>query len=229
MTCVSNMLQEQVGDTIEGLSTPLQVEYGTALSKDQIDFYKKASRTKDYIQILNTGRNHWVTCILKRGSSTMYLLDSNIQAEITGHTKIQIAMCLKSMDNSITIERPPCQQQTNSVDCGLFAIANAIEFINEGKIKYTDFDTSKMRDHLYNCLVDGFVSPFPRKSDRKKKMKTDDDISIIKVYCVCRLPENFSDMCQCDICDTYYHYVCEDVMAKDLVGKFWACSQCTAS
>lgn len=147
-------------------------------------------------------------------------------SDITGLTKIQVAMCLQTKEERIIIERPPCKQQTNGIDCGAFAIANAVQFISEGSLPhFTDYETSKMRQHLFDCLLRGMMTPFPVISTRKKKIKADDDNLVLKVYCVCRLPDSVSDMCVCDVCDKPYHFVCEGVNEKDVEG-FWACSKC---
>jgi Ulp1 family protease len=54
----------------------------------------------------------------------------------------------------IPVNLPTVQQQTNSIDCGVFAIAYATEFCFN---QYTGgkgltFNTSVMRDHLLQCL-----------------------------------------------------------------------------
>ena len=65
---------------------------------------------------------------------------------------------------------PHIQQQTNSVDCEIFAIANAVQFFlsyyhGNYLIKY---DTTFMRDRLLHCLEQERFSSFPRVEKKEK-------------------------------------------------------------
>ncbi|XP_034245761.1 uncharacterized protein LOC117647896 [Thrips palmi] len=227
ITRASNILLHQFALVLEGCSAPLPVDYGKALSKESLNFYPKASGKKNYVQIINTGRQHWVTAIIKRGSNTVYILDSNRHAAISGFTLIQAAMLLQTTASEFTLIRPPCKQQENSVDCGVFAIANAVNFLYAGDIGNFDFDSSSMRDHLLNCLQEEWFSEFPKQPSRIKKVREDDETTSIKVYCVCRLPECLSDMVQCDTCDNYFHFTCMDIKCQEsLPEDGWFCPQC---
>jgi hypothetical protein len=56
------------------------------------------------------------------------------------------------------------QRQDNSINCGLFAIANMIEFCaNEytGNLNL-QFNTKYLREHLIFCLEQGHFRPFPK-------------------------------------------------------------------
>ena len=69
-----------------------------------------------------------------------------------------------SNGNVIPVNLPTVQQQTNSIDCGVFAIAYATEFCFN---QYTGgngltFNTSVMRDHLLQCLSNKQLQPFPK-------------------------------------------------------------------
>lgn len=77
MTAATNILRSQFSHDVEGLSTPLQVEYGKAIHKDFLQFYPKATQSKHYVQILNTGRNHWVTCVVPKGVLILVLFSPN--------------------------------------------------------------------------------------------------------------------------------------------------------
>ena len=45
-------------------------------------------------------------------------------------------------------------------DCGVFAIANAVEMMTNGPIEDTLFYQSKMRQHLVFCVIAGKISSF---------------------------------------------------------------------
>jgi Ulp1 family protease len=58
------------------------------------------------------------------------------------------------------------QQQNNGYDCGLFAIANLVEFcFNDATYNYkNEFVLNKMRKHLIHCLERGEFSKFPQET-----------------------------------------------------------------
>ena len=58
-------------------------------------------------------------------------------------------------------------EQTNGLDCGVFAIAHLVEFCIKGVFNpYVGFDTKKMRTHLQSCLESGNRLCFPTVSKR---------------------------------------------------------------
>ena len=69
---------------------------------------------------------------------------------------------------ALQVKIPRVQQQPNSYDCGLFAIANVVEFCfsPDSFNPRIIYDVSKMRQHLIECLENGKMSAFPRKKKR---------------------------------------------------------------
>ena len=66
---------------------------------------------------------------------------------------------------------PRAQQQHSGVDCGIFAIASATEFVfNQYTGNELEFDRSVMRDNLLICFQNQDLIPFP-KLKRKLKLK----------------------------------------------------------
>ena len=72
-----------------------------------------------------------------------------------------------------------CQQQTNLSDCGLFAIANAVELVlgDVENVASARYDTSKMREHLKECLMLGQMRPFPRQSSIRQTIHQNNPIT----------------------------------------------------
>ena len=64
-----------------------------------------------------------------------------------GHVKFQV--------------RQP-QRQKGTVDCGLFAVANALATAMNQEPEKVVLDQSKMRQHLTQCLQNEYISSFPR-------------------------------------------------------------------
>ena len=56
----------------------------------------------------------------------------------------------------------PVRQQDNSVDCGVYAIANAIEFVVDNGNPIANYDIAVMRSHLIQCIESWELHPFPK-------------------------------------------------------------------
>ena len=131
------------------------------------------------------------------------------------------------------------QQQTNSVDCGVFAIAFMTEFCFSGwnGKNSIHFDTNVMRNHLLiKCMEDKQFSPFskikPVKSKVTLNMKNTSVNLSIKKECKaeCDLPNLFEDMVSCDKCSTWYHFDCaSNGTLVNFQGSFsFTCNNCSS-
>ena len=69
--------------------------------------------------------------------------------------------CL-AVDGILPVYLLPVRQQDNSVDCGVYAIANAIEFVVDNGNPMANYDIAVMRSHLIQCLESGELHPFPK-------------------------------------------------------------------
>ena len=96
----------------------------------------------------------------------------------------------------------------NSHDCGLFAIANMMEFITnrckglqQGRLELK-FIQSEMRNHLVQCFQQNYMEPFP-----KQKLVTPTGIEVINIdidlFCCCSVPDvkGLGPWIACDVCD----------------------------
>ena len=63
---------------------------------------------------------------------------------------------------SLKLKKLPVQQQNGAVDCGLFAVAYAVEVCYGYSPSVVSFDQRKMRTHLHQCLSKGMIVPFPK-------------------------------------------------------------------
>ena len=61
----------------------------------------------------------------------------------------------------LNVEVQSVQQQEGAHDCGLFAVANAVEVCVGGNPEMVQFEQSEMRSHLINCLEQKCLQPFP--------------------------------------------------------------------
>ena len=122
-------------------------------------------------QIHHNGKFHWVASVKVEGQ--IYLFDSLFSGNLSPSLQIQLASLYGGDFNTITVRVPSIQQQNNSVDCGLFAIANIVQFcygyyIGKDLIK---FDVEFLREHLVHCLERQHMTPFPRIETKAKLNK----------------------------------------------------------
>jgi len=154
---------------------------------NQMDIIPKS---KNYIQILNVNNNHWV-CVSntdgnKCDNSVCYLYDSLASSEVAKEITKDVAAFSMCTDDSIHFITMPVHQQSNGVDCGVFAIAFAVALAHGKDPTLLAFEESLMRSHLLECLEDKKVRLFPTKDKRIKKCKT--KTTTVRLYCTCRQP-----------------------------------------
>ena len=112
------------------------------------------------LHIHHNGQGHFVTSSSIGGK--VRLFDSLNRAP-TDYLMRQIR-AIYSPDPSITPEVHQCKmvhQQAGGVDCGIFAIAYAIDLCNGIDPSTIFYDQSKMREHLFISLTNKVVERFP--------------------------------------------------------------------
>ena len=106
-------------------------------------------------------RQHWVA--LEVLDQELYMYDS-IQPK---QPSIQIPMSTKQILNNLYKSRlteyitTDITQQSGSVDCGLFAIANITAICHGQRPEKIRYNQSLMRQHVVKCLESGELVPFP--------------------------------------------------------------------
>ena len=113
------------------------------------------------IHVHHNGQGHFCTSSSIGGVVTLY---DSLKQPPTSELLTQITS-LYSPDPSIVpqinITRIECKQKGVN-DCGLFALAYAVDIAegrNPAKFKY---DQEKFRDHLFNCFMAHKLMPFPK-------------------------------------------------------------------
>ena len=119
------------------------------------------------------------------------------------------------------------QQQHGTLDCGLFAIAFAVEVCLGNNVEVVSFKQKKMRSHLIDCLNKGIMSPFPKKHPNKESLPHPTSmVCAIKVYCYCKMPEQYDvKMISCDSCNHWFHYSCVNLQLNQS-PRYWECPSC---
>ena len=120
---------------------------------------------KKSIQILfnkplsSDGIGHWICTYYD--TQNLYIYDSlNLKKLLEDHSRI-LKILHPYCFNQNTIQFPKVQQQTNSIDCGVFSIAFATSIVLGIKPERVMYITSLMRLHLLNILVNFNLYHFP--------------------------------------------------------------------
>lgn len=119
-------------------------------------------------QTHHNGKFHWVASVKVDGQ--IYVFDSLSNGTLSPSLQIQLASLYGGDFSKITVRIPSIQQQTNGVDCGLFAISNLVQFCYGYYIgkDLLMFDEKSLRDHLVYCLEKDLLTPFPRVETKSK-------------------------------------------------------------
>ncbi|XP_065682327.1 uncharacterized protein LOC136095537 [Hydra vulgaris] len=176
--------------------------------------------SKPFVQILHDGNIHWV-CI-----TTYDLLRLREHApSYTVHKK------------KIVIKVLPVQQQTNGVDCGLYAIAWARQVLETNGIPPSThmFEQNEMRNHLLNCILNNQLDVFPKAITPTMFRRCTAKSFHIPLHCSCRMFWTQKDehifnrqMAQCFTCNKWFHRECESipVCAYEKEDVIWNCHDC---
>ena len=187
-----------------------------------------------FVQILHDGSLHWV-CVSNVGCTepgSVNVYDSLNKGNIALHIKKQVASMLFHSHAMIKFHVKEVQQQENSVDCGVFAVAYATSILHGQNPEEMVYDTKKLRQYLLTCIRSEKITPFPLTSGKpKSKKKT----IKVKLFCSCRMPWDATDkalpdkqMAQCDSCKQWFHRSCEII--PELVFStncHWECKTCS--
>ena len=169
---------------------------------------------------------HWVCTCSMKGSSAVMVMDSMaLFLSLNNSTILQISKIYRVLNSTLEIRAVSVQQQKGSIDCGIFAIAYAVEVCLGRNPQYARFDQTRMRNHLYECLTEGVMKPFPR-CDTETLPRPSPSVLYIKIYCKCRMPEDYDEnMVCCDGCDNWYHMSCVN-LKKNKLPERWLCHVC---
>lgn len=170
-------------------------------------------------QIHHTGYQHWIASLQIKESKKVMVLDSfNKKRDyVSQSTQLQLGKMYGKGEKTLDVSILDVQQQTNGVDCGVFAIANLTEFCISDDIKEQpiQYDIEKMRSHLIKCLEDKKFEEFPKKQKQKKRLsltRKREFIQKINIDCAagCSLPNVFDNMIACEntSCGQWYHLRC---------------------
>ena len=125
-------------------------------------------------------RLHWVLIASKDGE--IYMYDSCLSTSPTLSIVIQLLELYGPAveHNTLLLCLQSTQQQTGKVDCGLFAVAVAVEVAVGGCVENSLMQSS-MRSHLVKCLEQGKLTPFPTTA--RPRRRSNQQFLSVPVYC----------------------------------------------
>ena len=129
-------------------------------------------------------------------------------------------------EKSLTMLVENVQQQDRSEDCGLFAIAFAAMLsFNQDPVQAV-INQSVMRRELLESFEEmnmkRFVTNVVTVDEKKKKAKALHRWTR-ELHCICRMPDDGSNMVACSKCKKWYH---EECLQGDCRRNDWLCREC---
>ena len=179
-----------------------------------------------FIQILQVSECHWITvsnidangsndAVVSHSFNAVRIYDSGVGLSIAPSTQQDICQFWKPYPDKIHFDIMNVLPQSNSYDCGVYAIAYASELLFGQDPVLCDFVTeaSAMRSHLINCFENGKIERFPCKGTRSIRIGRRVRKSLcVNIFCSCHLPNDPQrSMIMCNQCRKWYHTECEGV------------------
>ena len=180
----------------------------------------------EFVQIVNTG-SHWV-CMssISCPMGTVKVYDSLYNSPSTTAVE-HVCRMLHHQGEKVTVASQKVQKQTNSDDCGLFAIAFATTLCYGEDPTKTRYEQSTMRRHLVDCIEGLEMTLFPETTMR---VPWHDNVRerIVPIFCLCRMPNDNKEYVQCTGCKQWYHPGCAKVpdSARSKRRQRWFCHMC---
>ena len=158
------------------------------------------------------------------------IYDSMQSNSISQSLKKMICSFVKASDDFVNFQIVNVAGQTNTNDCGVFALAYATELaLGAADPAMCDWVVEKMRQHLLLCLERGRMEPFPMLL-KKRHIPLGCRVRRCvreKVHCLCRLPNDPEKaMIQCVNCKQSYHGDCIGIALDTVNIKLWTCTTC---
>ena len=179
----------------------------------------------EFIQILNVGR-HWV-CMSSIGccAGSVQVFDSLYNRPNDVLIDHGCRMPLSPQD-AVTFFNVKVQKQIGGSDCGLFALAFATDLCFGLDPHNQKYKQNEMRQHFICCVESGKMTPFP-KTDRGVQTHLSYNKTAIKIFCLCRFPNDKKEYVECFSCKGWYHPECASIPTWAVNSKVpWKCPKC---
>ncbi len=169
------------------------------------------SASADVVQIVHdSGHKHWITVSTIGCKSNEINIFCSLQYTPSEACIKTITRFIKFTSRHITLHIMNVSKQTNTVDCGLYAIAYATSLLNGNDPVNLNYKQTAMRQHVVTSLETFSLSEFPAASMRTVRNKLT-RMKECKLHCVCYTAFCKSvdtDMIMCSYCAIWYHKDC---------------------
>ena len=181
-----------------------------------------ANAKENSIEFHHNGDNHWLLFSNITGKVVVY---DSIYRSPNKHTEKQLCSLYRDQIQNfkLEVELLTVQTQKGVVECGLFAIAFAVDLAFGNDPATIFYDQDDMRSHLLDGFHDMKLELFPRTKELHFARENIINKYIINVSCSCGLPDN-EDMVKCSLCHRLYHKVCFEDTILSIVD--WECDDC---
>ena len=105
-----------------------------------------------------------------------------------------------------TVRFADVKQQTDSFNCGFYALAYSVSLVCNGDPRAEDYMSDQLRRHAYTCIRDGKIQSFPKRSALRKHQGYLWEYQI-DIICLCRMP-NRKNVIICPTCYDHFHSEC---------------------
>lgn len=178
---------------------------------------------RQFVQILHTGGNHWVTASNLFASNNEVCIYDSLSTMLDNNTQQALSWLLRPKEDQFVVTFPAVQQQNNTSNCGLFAIAFAYALCRKIRPENCKFREGRMRAEL----IKSFRTRSIQFKIEAQLHETQLRQTIVNVYCVCRTAHNKEIMVQCSLCHGWYHPTCLSIPSGAIFGEEdWQCQNC---
>ena len=109
-----------------------------------------------FVQILQVGGCHWIAAtnidaknsVSSYSSNTVRIYDSGMSLDVPLSTQLDICQFWKPSADRVIFDTMNVQQQPNTFECGIYAIAFATELVFGHDPVLCQFKTEELRSHL---------------------------------------------------------------------------------
>ena len=146
---------------------------------------------QQFVQILHDGSLHWLAVsTIGCPSGEIALMDSLFKGTVRQHVIRQICNLMGCPSKTIKIKVMPVQQQTNGIDCGLFAIA-FVQYLLREKEYPTMVAFQDLRADLHKCILKKEMESFKNSVSCVPRCKEKE--IVVEIFCTCRMFWTISD------------------------------------
>lgn len=187
--------------------------------------------TTPFVQIFHdAGNQHWITVTNTGCKENTIRVYCSLMYKPSTQCLLSIYRFVRCSGNVLTVQLMNVAKQRNFSDCGLYAIAFAESLLAGADPGPAMYKHREMRQHLFTCLQQSCMKPFPIERFRTVRKAVELEISH-ELHCICR-GFSFGNMILCNRCNMWLHGECINMPSDILKRKgkekgAYLCDRCT--